>query len=161
PQAARERADAEQATQEARNRLFDAIECVDESFALYDHDDRLVVCNKQYRELHPDVAALIVPGARLEDLVRAGLGRSDEQSSQAEGDGVDAMLQGRGVADGSAAIPGFGDVWLMSDVGRAHAGGVIVPEPNIAELKGVDIAKDEFRAMVTHELRTPLTSIRS
>src|SRR5262249_49338040 len=73
PQAARERADAEQATQEARNRLFDAIECVDESFALYDHNDRLIVCNKQYRELHPDVAALIVPGARLEDLVRAGL----------------------------------------------------------------------------------------
>ena len=36
---------------EARQRLIDAIESISEGFALYDAEDRLVLCNSRYREL--------------------------------------------------------------------------------------------------------------
>ncbi len=40
---------------EARQRLIDAIESISEGFALYDADDRLVLCNSRYREiLYPE-----------------------------------------------------------------------------------------------------------
>ncbi|MBM3487101.1 MAG: PAS domain S-box protein [Alphaproteobacteria bacterium] len=60
----------------ADRRLRDAIEAMSEGFALYDADERLVLCNQRYlNEIWPCVANLIVPGARFEDLVRAVLGR--------------------------------------------------------------------------------------
>ena len=36
---------------EARPRLVDAIESISEGFALYDADDRLVLCNRRFREI--------------------------------------------------------------------------------------------------------------
>ena len=41
---------------EARQRLVDAIESISEGFALYDAEDRLVLCNSRYREiLYPGI----------------------------------------------------------------------------------------------------------
>jgi HAMP domain-containing protein len=48
---------------QARQRLVDAIESISEGFALYDADDRLVLCNSRYREiLYPDLGEAMVPG---------------------------------------------------------------------------------------------------
>ncbi len=42
-----------------------------EGFALYDDDGRLVIANEEYRRLHGDVRDMIEPGMRFEDMVRA------------------------------------------------------------------------------------------
>ena len=55
--------------------LRGALEAIDEAFVLYDPDDRLVFCNEKYRLTYPEVADLIQPGARFEDLIRAGAQR--------------------------------------------------------------------------------------
>ena len=56
---------------EARQRLVDAIESISEGFALYDAEDRLVLCNSRYREiLYPGIADVIVPGTQFETIVR-------------------------------------------------------------------------------------------
>ena len=60
-------------SQRAEELLRDGIETMPEGFAVFDNDDRLVVCNESYRALFPDGANLVVPGARYEDLLRAGL----------------------------------------------------------------------------------------
>ena len=60
-------------SQRAEELLRDGIETMPEGFAVFDNDDRLVVCNESYRALFPDVANLVVHGARYEDLLRAGL----------------------------------------------------------------------------------------
>ena len=52
-------------------RLVDAIEAISEAFILFDADERLVLCNEKYRRLLPEIADLLVPGAALEDLLRA------------------------------------------------------------------------------------------
>ena len=61
---------SEQRARAAERRLADAIESVEEAFALYDSEDRLVTCSSIYRELFPSVADDRVPGAFFEDHLR-------------------------------------------------------------------------------------------
>jgi PAS domain S-box-containing protein len=68
---------AEAEAQRAAQLLRGAIDAIDEAFVLYDPEDRLVLCNDRYREVYATVAHLIVPGARFEDLVRAGVQQGD------------------------------------------------------------------------------------
>ena len=53
--------------------LRDAIDAVTEGFAIYDRDDRLVMCNEAYRRLHPESAARLIPGISFEEILRAGM----------------------------------------------------------------------------------------
>ncbi len=55
----------------ARQQLIDGLEGSADGFALYDAEDRLVVCNSRYRDLfglHPD---LLRPGTPFVDILRA------------------------------------------------------------------------------------------
>lgn len=53
--------------------LREAIESITEGFAIYDHDDRLVMCNQAYKDLYPESAGFMVPGASFEEILRGGL----------------------------------------------------------------------------------------
>ena len=53
---------AEAARRASEQRLIDAIESSSEGFALFDAEDRLVLCNGHYRELYPGLADMVVPG---------------------------------------------------------------------------------------------------
>ena len=56
---------------EARQRLVDAIESISEGFALYDAEDRLVLCNSRYREiLYPRHSDRLSPGTHIRDIIR-------------------------------------------------------------------------------------------
>ncbi len=68
----------------AEQRLVEAIEKASDGIALYDAEDRLVLCNERYRAIHESISDLIVPGVHYEDLVRAGYDRGEWASSNAE-----------------------------------------------------------------------------
>ncbi len=53
----------------ANNLLVDAIQSMQEGFALYDRDDRLVICNDKYKALVSNIADAIVPGAAYADIL--------------------------------------------------------------------------------------------
>jgi PAS domain S-box-containing protein len=59
--------------QEARRRLENAVAALPDGFAYYDSDDRLVLCNDQYRAYYPRSAAAMQPGATFESILRHGL----------------------------------------------------------------------------------------
>ncbi len=61
--------------QEAEAYLRNAIEAISEGLVMFDADDRLILCNSKYRELFSMTKDLWVPGAKFEDLIRAGLER--------------------------------------------------------------------------------------
>jgi two-component system, cell cycle sensor histidine kinase and response regulator CckA len=71
----------------ARQQLIDGIEGLTDGLALYDADDRLVVCNSRYGELFGLRAELLRPGTPFQDILRAhvdagrvaaAIGREDE-----------------------------------------------------------------------------------
>ena len=62
-----ERKSREVELQDARETLSDAIESLSEGFALYDADERLVMCNSRYRQFHARCADVIEPGVEWSD----------------------------------------------------------------------------------------------
>ena len=70
-----EQLEREQALAQANETLDDAIESLDEGFALYGDDDRLIKCNSRYKELNEVCRDLLVPGMFYEDFIRAGAER--------------------------------------------------------------------------------------
>jgi diguanylate cyclase (GGDEF)-like protein len=59
----------------ARRQLDDALESMADAFALYDAENRLVLCNPRYPEFLSGIGELLVPGVRYEDVVREGVRR--------------------------------------------------------------------------------------
>jgi two-component system, cell cycle sensor histidine kinase PleC len=53
-------------------RLRDAIETIPEAFVLWDADNRLVLCNSNFQELHRLPDAAVAPGTSYEAVVAAG-----------------------------------------------------------------------------------------
>jgi PAS domain S-box-containing protein len=64
----RQAAEHRAATVEAQ--LTQALENITDGFTLFDADERLVLCNSNYRALYPGVGDRIVPGIRFEEIVR-------------------------------------------------------------------------------------------
>ena len=68
--------EAEAARRRSEQRLVDAIESISEGFALYDAEDRLLLCNGRYRQLFfPAIADVLVPGASFEVILRTAAER--------------------------------------------------------------------------------------
>lgn len=55
---------------ETRNILTDALEAIDDGFAIWGRDDRLVACNQNFRELFGKNAGAAIPGVRFSELMR-------------------------------------------------------------------------------------------
>ncbi|WP_431267036.1 EAL domain-containing protein [Dankookia sp. P2] len=66
----RERGEEER--RRARATLESAIDSMSDGFVMFDAEDRLVVCNKRYREMYGLSAPFIVPGASFEHIIREG-----------------------------------------------------------------------------------------
>jgi adenylate cyclase len=67
---------ASQAADKARQQLNDALEAMSEGLVLFDAEDRIVICNSNYRRYFAvaggqEVAAMVKPGALLWDIMRA------------------------------------------------------------------------------------------
>ena len=54
----------------ARRRLQDAVEAISEGFALWDADDRLVLCNGRYHDFWRGLGGKVQPGVAYETLLR-------------------------------------------------------------------------------------------
>ncbi|MGD9920041.1 MAG: PAS domain-containing sensor histidine kinase [Pseudorhodoplanes sp.] len=59
-------------TTAADMRLRDAIETIPEAFVLWDSDNRLVLCNSNFQDLHKLPDALVAPGTTYEAVLAAG-----------------------------------------------------------------------------------------
>ena len=69
-----------EALEQARRQLRESIEVISTGFALFDAEERLVLCNETYRRYYADaageeVAKLVVPGVTYEELIRAAFER--------------------------------------------------------------------------------------
>ncbi|MCZ8373876.1 MAG: PAS-domain containing protein [Beijerinckiaceae bacterium] len=79
--AARKEADA------AWWQLDEAIESINEGFVLFDSEDRLVRCNRKYRELYALSAEKLRPGASFVEILRFGVERGQIPSAKDDPEG--------------------------------------------------------------------------
>ena len=55
--------------------LSEAVESMTDGFVWYDHDGKLILCNRKYRELYPRLADELRPGAVYNDLMKLAFDR--------------------------------------------------------------------------------------
>ncbi len=61
-------AGAQRQVKESQQRLLDSIEAIGDGIMIFDRDDRVMIWNRRYVEIFPELASLLAPGLRIEEL---------------------------------------------------------------------------------------------
>ena len=180
---------AQARAQAAENRLRDAIESVSEAFVLWDRYGRLLMCNRNYRDVFGLEAKLLKPGAMRDEVNRfAQLAIAQEHAAPdgAKGQREAEMTDGRWIQISERRTAEGGLVMTAADITvikqqdeirrlneaqlQNAVTGLERSQEQLAELarkyetekvraEGANKAKSEFLANMSHELRTPLNAI--
>ncbi len=176
-----ERQLAEAEARRAQTQLSEAIETISEGFVLYDADDRLLVCNQQFKEMYADVPVEIRPGTPYETILRAvaATGVVPVQSQGAESWIAERLRRHRHPEEAFEQRRS-GGVWVKISERRTAEGGIVGVFTDVTELKDRELqlgqlvdrlaeardaateataAKSKFLANMSHELRTPLNAV--
>ena len=132
-------AHARDAADAARRRLGDAIETLDEGFAIFDSDDRLVLCNQTYLSLWPNIADRIVPGATFAAIAGA-IGESGGAlgAMVAPDRWVSERVAQHQIADGGQVISLADGRWIQVNEQRSSDGGIVGVYTDITNIKAED-----------------------
>ncbi|MCZ6860661.1 MAG: PAS-domain containing protein, partial [Alphaproteobacteria bacterium] len=144
-----ERKQAEAEATEAHHRLSDAIESISEGFILYDVDERFVLCNKKYREFYPKISDVLVPGAKVEDIVRATIVRG-QFADNIDGDAwIRMRLAQYRSAQGAHEQHLSDGRWLLATESRTTEGGFVGIRTDITERKRAEEALKKNEQQLT------------
>ncbi len=161
--------------------LNEAIKAIPEGFALYDADDRLVICNNSYRAMYAGLNLQIVPGTRYEEIIRQAVesGLIPDAMGCAEDWLVERLEKHRQPLEPFEQRRADGR-WLKINESKTEEGGVVGVFTDISKMKSHEAqlgemvdslaeardqamqgaqAKSQFLANMSHELRTPLNAI--
>ena len=176
-----QRQQAEAQARRAQTQLGEAIEAISEGFVLYDADDRLVICNRRFKEMYADLPIQIQAGTQYETILRAvaATGLIPAASHDTETWVADRLERHRNPAAAFEQQRSRG-VWLKISERRTADAGIVGVFTDITELKDrelqlgelVDrlaeardaateatVAKSRFLANMSHELRTPMNAV--
>jgi signal transduction histidine kinase/CheY-like chemotaxis protein len=153
--------------------LIEGIEALPEAFVLYDEQDRMIICNEQYRRLYPAVADMMISGVRFPDIVHESMKRGVFQIEEDR-----ATWAQRRISFHQAGIGFFEQHladgrWIQVSERRTASGGTTSIRADITVLKERErdlraaraqaeaemAARTEFIAKVGHELRNPLNVV--
>ncbi len=120
----------------ARIRLAEAIESINEGFVLCDADDRLVMCNRKYRELWPGLKDIIMPGTPFVAVARhiQALGLLDHQELPDE-TWLKQRLKYHRHPQGHFIIKLTDGRWIQINERRTGDGGSVAIYTDITEIK--------------------------
>ncbi len=144
-----ERKEREAELRQAREVLEDAIESIAEGFALYDKDDRLVMCNTRYQEFNEACADVLRPGLAWEDLIRIGAERG--QYVAAVGwidDWLEEQKVQRGNEKNDKVFQQSDGRWFRSSTRKTRQGGFVGVRSDITAQKEAELALLESEALI-------------
>jgi PAS domain S-box-containing protein len=150
-------------------RLRSAVETIQSGFALFDADDRLLLCNSEFRQLFGDASGPVI-GRSFAGLLADNRGRfgAGEHADQVQGWlAYHSAPQGtldvrtndqRTLRVAELRTPEGGRVMTLWDI-SADVARELALERAQAAAQAANAAKSEFLSSMSHELRTPLNAI--
>ncbi len=125
----------------SERRFRSAISGMQEGFALFDSDDRLITFNDEYLRLHPGLGDDIKPGVRFEDLIRVNVERGMVVDALGR---EETFIQERMRHHRNPRGPILRELsdgtWYLINEARMPDGGTAVTETDITELKDAESA---------------------
>ncbi|MCU0945548.1 MAG: PAS-domain containing protein [Rubritepida sp.] len=165
--ALRQRGRMEEERQRWRAMLESALDSMNDGFVMFDADDRLVICNRRYREIYALSAPFIREGAHFDDIIRGGIANGQYPQFAGNTEGFLAELHERRRNHGAPIERLLPDGrWILITERPTPDGGTVGIRTDITALKramqeaeAAAEAKSMFLARMSHELRTPLNAI--
>jgi len=151
----------------AKDRLLSAIDAIDGGFVYYDYQDKLIICNDQYRERYPISGRSFREGATFEELLREGVTAGEfEHAKGREEEWIHERMELHRSGDANIEQKLSTGRWLKISERRTRDGGIVGFRFDITELKeaqeraeAASESKSEFLANMSHEIRTPMTGV--
>lgn len=127
---------AKEEAERARSDLANAIDAVQEGFALFAPDETLVMCNRRFRTLFPDLEEAIKPGVSFLDYARRAAASPSLQleEGQTQDDWLRMRLSKHGQHHASFVQPLTGDRWIQISERRTPNGGAAIIQTDITDL---------------------------
>lgn len=128
-------AEATREAETARQNLSSAIETVQEGFALFDREDRLVMSNSRFAMHLPDVHAELRPGLGFADYV-AMVSRSPHLALEGEspGDWAEGRMRRHKDRHVIFNVRLGGDHWVQVSEHRTADGGTVILQTDVTEI---------------------------
>ncbi len=134
-------------------RLIEAIESVPQWFALFDVDDRLVICNRKYREVMSGTGSEVQPGDSFESIVRRTAERGDIPAAIGK---VEPWMHWRLDVHRNPVAPYIqyrsSGEWLQINERKTHDGGIVFIATDITALKNAEQAAEDANARLADSL---------
>jgi len=133
--------EAERKAAETEARLLDAIENMSEAIVVYDAEDRLVICNSQFKKIYGYSDEDVRPGVKFLDLGRLDVERGTVQMGEEGADHyMSRRLAHRRELQGSVTVQLTDGRWLLVRDRRTAQGGVVSIQADITERKQAEEA---------------------
>jgi len=151
----------------ARDRLLSAIDAIDGGFVYYDYQDKMLICNDQYRERYPKSGRSFRGGATFEELLREGVEAGEfEHAKGREEEWIRERMELHQSGNANIEQKLSSGKRLRISERRTRDGGIVGFRFDITELKeaqeraeAASESKSEFLANMCHEIRTPMTGV--
>lgn len=138
---------------DSRARMIEAIESVPQGFSLFDADDRLVICNRKYREVVSQPGTEVQPGDSFESIIRRIATRGDIPAAMADIDSwVNMRLDMHRNPKGPYIQQRSSGEWVMINERRTHDGDIVAIATDITALKHAEQAAEDATARLADSL---------